>query len=277
MIDDSWREWVKHNLEQKSDKRELFTILLNYGYDFNLIKDLIEYEPTDKRILARLEYQERMLVKEITPLVVQPFKRLADNFKAIRLDTSLADIYEVHEFLDAQECQDVIKVMEVNLKASTVTDPNADKSVRTSSTSHLLCMDPVIEKIERKIHNFMDIGLAYGEELQGQRYEIGQEFKQHTDYFDGNATYNLMHMDRGQRTWTFMVYLDDCEEGGQTKFTRLNFDIKPEAGKALVWNNQRPDGQGNHYTEHWGMPVIKGQKNIITKWMREKPSIRQIV
>ena len=237
----------------------------------------MDYEPTDKRISARLEYQERMLVKEITPLVIQPFKRLADNYKAIRLDTSLADIYEVHEFLDAQECQDVIKVMEMNLKASTVTDPNADKSVRTSSTSHLLCMDPVIEKIERKIHGFMDIGLAYGEELQGQRYEIGQEFKQHTDYFDGNATYNLMHMDRGQRTWTFMVYLDDCEEGGQTKFTRLDFDIKPEAGKALVWNNQRPDGQGNHYTEHWGMPVIKGQKNIITKWMREKPSIRQIV
>ena len=157
MIDDSWRSWVKTNLEQKSDKLELFTILLNYGYDFGLVKELLDYEPTDKRISARLEYQERMLVKEITPLVIQPFKRLADNYKAIRLDTSLADIYEVHEFLDAQECQDVIKVMEMNLKASTVTDPNADKSVRTSSTSHLLCMDPVIEKIERKIHGFMDL------------------------------------------------------------------------------------------------------------------------
>jgi prolyl 4-hydroxylase len=276
MIDDSWRGWVKTNLEQKSDKLELFTILLNHGYDFALVKDLLEYEPTDKRIMARLAYQERMLVKEMTPVIEQPFKRLADNHKVFRLDTSLADIFEIHDFLNAQECQEIIKVMETNLKASTVTDPNADKSVRTSSTSHLLCTDPVIEKIERKIHGFMGIGLEYGEELQGQRYEIGQEFKQHTDYFDSNATYNLMHMDRGQRTWTFMVYLDDCEEGGQTRFTRLNFDIKPEAGKVLVWNNQKPDGQGNHFTEHWGMPVIKGQKNIITKWMREKPAIRQI-
>ena len=122
----------------------------------------------------------------------------------------------------------------------------------------------------------MGIGLEFGEEIQGQRYLVGQEFKTHTDYFDANATYNTVYMDRGQRTWTFMVYLDDCEAGGATRFTRLNVDYRPKTGGALIWNNQQPDGNGNPYTEHCGMPVIKGQKNVITKWFREKSITRSI-
>jgi len=276
ILDDAWKSWAEYNLSKNASKKELFTILLNHGYEFDVIKNLLEYQPTEDYLLERREVQGRMMAKEQTSVYAVPYKRLADNPLAHRVDTSLADIYVVHDFLTKQECDGIINAMETNLKASTVTDPNADKSVRTSSTSHLDCKIPAVEVVERKIHDFIGISLAHGEELQGQRYLVGQEFKSHTDYFDGSATYNLVHLDRGQRTWTFMVYLDDCEEGGHTRFTRLDYEVKPKMGKALIWNNQLPNGQGNHYTEHWGMPVTKGVKNVITKWMREKPAIRQI-
>ena len=275
-MEDAWRDWATHNMSQKCPRHELFTILLNHGYEYDLIQNILEYNPESDIIKKRRDIQGKMLAKEQNQVVYVPYKPLADNPRAARLDTSLADIYEVHNFLDFTECAEVIKEMEKNLQSSTVTDPTADKSVRTSSTSHLVCTIPIIERVERKIHDFMGISLAHGEELQGQRYLVGQEFKSHTDYFDSSATYNLVHMDKGQRTWTFMVYLDEPVKGGCTRFTRLNYDVKPELGKALIWNNQRPDGSGNPYTEHWGMPVEEGTKNVITKWMREKPTIRQI-
>lgn len=276
-IDDSWRSWIKENLHNKAPKHEIFTILLNHGYEYDVIANVLEFEPISERLKQRRDMQGKHLAKETLNIVQYPYKVLADNPNAQRIDTALADIYVIDNFLHETECKGIIDLMEKNLTPSTVTDPNADKSVRTSSTSHLPCTDPLVERIERRIHDALKIPLSHGEELQGQRYLIGQEFKNHTDYFDGNVGYNQTHLDRGQRTWTFMVYLDDCEEGGYTKFTKIpDLQIKPETGKALIWNNQRPDGQGNHFTEHWGMPVTKGTKNVITKWMREKPAIRQI-
>ena len=59
------------------------------------------------------------------------------------------------------------------------------------------------------------------------------------------------------------------EEGGETKFTKLNMQIKPKRGKVVVWNNIDKDLKGNWYSEHWGKPVIRGEKYIITKWFRE--------
>jgi prolyl 4-hydroxylase len=273
---EDWKNWISANLEAKCPKPELFTILLNHGFDYDMVASALEYQPTDQLTFERRDRQSILLAKEDTIVVSAPNKALSDNHNVKRLDTALADVYFYDNFLSAEECATIIKKMEKNLTASTVTDPKADKSTRTSSTSHLDCRDSDIDVLERKIHNFMGIGLEFGEEIQGQRYLIGQEFKTHTDYFDANATYNTIYMDRGQRTWTFMVYLDDCEEGGATRFTRLNVDYKPKTGGALIWNNQQPDGNGNPYTEHSGMPVVKGQKNVITKWFREKSIIRSI-
>jgi prolyl 4-hydroxylase len=277
IIDDSWKAWAQSNMANGAAKHELFTILLNYGYEYDVIVQLLEYQPDTQKIINRKDIQGKYLVKERENVVQMPYKILADNPRAHRIDTALADIYEINNFLSADECKGIIDLMSRNLQPSTVTDPNADRSVRTSSTSHLNCLDPLIEIVERRMHSTMQISLNQGEELQGQRYLVGQEFKSHTDYFDGNVGYNQVHLDRGQRTWTLMVYLNDVEEGGFTKFTKIvDLEIKPEVGKALVWNNQKPNGDGNPYTEHWGMPVIKGEKYIITKWMREKPAIRQI-
>ena len=78
---------------------------------------------------------------------------------------------------------------------------------------------------------------------QGQRYDVGQEFKPHTDYFepDGEdyATYCAIS---GQRSWTFMIYLDDVSAGGGTRFPEINRTFQPERGALLAWNNRLADG-----------------------------------
>eukprot|EP01129_Flabellula_baltica_P011925 TRINITY_DN5308_c0_g1_i2.p1 TRINITY_DN5308_c0_g1~~TRINITY_DN5308_c0_g1_i2.p1 ORF type:complete len:270 (+),score=56.72 TRINITY_DN5308_c0_g1_i2:668-1477(+) len=72
----------------------------------------------------------------------------------------------------------------------------------------------------------------------------------------------------GQRTWTFMIYLNDVEEGGETEFTEIGEVFTPQKGRAVIWNSLLPDGTPNYHSMHKGSPVIKGEKAIITKWFR---------
>ena len=99
-------------------------------------------------------------------------------------------------------------------------------------------------------------------------YNSGESYKFHMDGFNYDDVQNL-HPERGsQRTYTFMIYLSDVEEGGATFFPKLNKRFNPEKGKAVIWNNLNDDGTRNHNTTHTGECVVKGQKYIITKWFR---------
>ena len=109
-----------------------------------------------------------------------------------------------------------------------------------------------------------------GEPLQGQRYAPGQEFKPHTDTFEpGGYDFYVHTADNGQRTWTAMIYLNQPEDGGATRFKTIGKTVQPETGKLLAWNNLLPDGRPNPATLHQGMKVRRGTKYVLTKWFRE--------
>jgi prolyl 4-hydroxylase len=115
----------------------------------------------------------------------------------------------------------------------------------------------------------MGFQAAYSEGIQAQRYEVGQEFKPHHDWFPpGSVLYQRLAGLRGNRTWTFMVYLNEEMEGGATRFTEIGYAARPRTGMALLWNHLYPDGTPNPDTKHCGEPVTAGHKLIITKWFR---------
>jgi prolyl 4-hydroxylase len=114
----------------------------------------------------------------------------------------------------------------------------------------------------------LGIEASYSEPTQGQIYEVGQEFRHHQDAFGKDAYHNHC-LSSGQRTWTFMVYLNNVEEGGETDFSVLQKTITPVKGTAVVWKNSDGTGSENPAALHAGLPIIKGKKVIITKWFRE--------
>ena len=65
-----------------------------------------------------------------------------------------------------------------------------------------------------------------------------------------------------------MIYLNQPEDGGATRFKTIGKTIQPETGKLLAWNNLLPDGRPNPATLHQGMKVRRGTKYILTKWFR---------
>jgi prolyl 4-hydroxylase len=272
---DDWKWWVWNYVKAEKNKENLFVILLNHGFEWEAISKELNFIPSSPKTLERKERQK--IIDNNDPCFVNPlYKTLADNPAVHRFESNFLEMYEIDDFLNEKECQEFVDKIGSSLHKSTVTNPEANKSVRTSSTAYLRAHEWENSRLlNEKVHSIMRWPMLAGEELQGQRYNVGEEFKQHCDFFDKNSPYNVVHLEKGQRTWTFMIYLDDVESGGETKFTKINFEFKPKRGKAIIWNNLLPNGNGNAWSEHWGMPVQSGQKNIITKWFREQNPAKQ--
>lgn len=205
-----------------------------------------------------------------------PGESSAEHLTAIpgmqRVPTPKLELFVLRNFLNEEECSALIERIDRQRRPSTIADKNDDASFRTSETCDLSHRDPIVAALDARLAALSGIDPAHGENLQGQRYEAGQEFKGHTDYFEPTgpdyATYCEVS---GQRTWTFMIYLNDVESGGATRFKVINKTIQPERGKLVAWNNRLPDGNPNPATLHHAMKVRKGLKYVITRWYRERP------
>lgn len=181
-------------------------------------------------------------------------------------------LFTLPGFLAPAHCEELTRLIDTSRRPSTIADPNGDHYFRTSETCDLDPGETAVIELERLLLDLNGINPAHGEPVQGQRYEAGQEFKAHTDYFEPNGVdFEKYCSVAGQRTWTFMVYLNDVEAGGATRFKVIDKTFQPEQGRLVCWNNRRPDGSCNAATLHHAMKVRKGLKYVITKWYREKP------
>jgi prolyl 4-hydroxylase len=198
--------------------------------------------------------------------------RLAAHAGMQRLPTPQVELFQLRHFCPPELAAELIALIEAGRRPSTIADDNGDPYFRTSETCDLAAHLPAVRRIESLLTELSGIDPACGEPLQGQRYAEGQEFKPHTDYFNpGGRDFARFCSLSGNRTWTFMIYLNDVAAGGATRFRVLGKTFQPERGKLLCWNNRLPDGGVNPATLHHGMKVRKGVKYVITKWYREKP------
>jgi len=182
------------------------------------------------------------------------------------------DLFLARDFLDADTCAALIERIDGVRRPSTIADANGDPTYRTSETGDLDSTDPVVRAVEERLAAFSGLDTIFGEPLQGQRYAVGQEFKNHTDYFEPQSPdFPRFCSVAGNRTWTLMVYLNTPEAGGATRFKVVDKIVQPETGKLVAWNNRRADGSLNPATLHHGMKVRAGTKYVITKWYRELP------
>jgi prolyl 4-hydroxylase len=191
--------------------------------------------------------------------------------EAYQINTDKAQFYFVPNFLSPGECEQIIRAINLGLTPSEVT---TDESYwRTSRTCHLPEVAPLLASaLDIYLSDLTGIHQDYAEAIQGQRYDPGEYFKAHHDWFDPeDENYEEYCKVGGQRTWTAMVYLNDVEEGGETDFPHLGITVTPVTGLVLIWNNLNEDGSPNEFTLHESLPVKKGSKYVITKWYREQP------
>ena len=199
-------------------------------------------------------------------------ERLARAPGVQKVPSPRLDLFIARGFVAPDACARIMALIDGGRRPSTIADDAGDPLFRTSETCDLDGADPDVAALDARIADLTGLDPRHGEPMQGQRYEVGQEFKAHTDYFTPTGFDYLTYCaNSGQRTWTVMIYLNQPEAGGATRFKTIGKTIQAEAGKLLAWNNRTRDGGVNPATLHHGMKVRAGTKYIVTKWYRELP------
>lgn len=262
-MNQEWIDWAKHNLQRGCDNHDIYNTLAKQGYTELEIQDAMG---------DAYPQSNQFQVEDYQTLAELPIGVVFPGLEVIKEPYTELQLFRIPKFLSRAYCQRLMELSETRLKPSQVTRYNGDDAFRTSETCDLLnVQDPLVASVDERIARTLGIRLPYSEPIQVQKYAEGQQFKPHTDFFQPHTKeYSKYAGDLGQRTWTFMVYLNDTEEGGGTQFVDIDKTFYPKQGEALVWNNLLPNGMPNKQTKHGGMPVKKGQKYIITKWFRDK-------
>lgn len=105
-------------------------------------------------------------------------------------------------------------------------------------------------------------------------YNPGEQIADHYDFVDPDRTPDYANEIRGngQRIITFLVYLNDDFEGGETQFPRLGLSHRGRAGDALMFVNALADLSPDKRTLHAGRPPIRGEKWIVSQFVRSRPA-----
>lgn len=103
------------------------------------------------------------------------------------------------------------------------------------------------------------------------RYEPGQEYAAHYDFIrPAMIQSSPVKKAEGQRLFTFVTYLNEDFEGGETSFLDLGLTYKGKTGDALIWANVLPSGEPDTGTLHAGLPPTAGRKWILSQWIRDR-------
>lgn len=104
-------------------------------------------------------------------------------------------------------------------------------------------------------------------------YSPGEEIRDHYDFVDPDISddYPAEIARNGQRLITFIVYLNDDYDGGETAFPMLGFEHKGRRGGGIYFVNALPDLSPDRRMVHAGRPTTRGEKWIVTQFIRDRP------
>ncbi|KAL0450199.1 UNVERIFIED_CONTAM: putative prolyl 4-hydroxylase 9 [Sesamum latifolium] len=205
-------------------------------------------------------------------------------------------------FATAEQCQSVIKMAKVHLKPSSLALRKGEtaentQGIRTSSGMFISASEDktgILDQIESKIAKVTMLPKTHGEAFNVLRYEIGQRYHSHYDAFNP-AEYGPQ---KSQRVASFLLYLSDVE-GGETMFpfevsslpfllvpnffylmgktwmpimisANVGLKVRPHRGDGLLFYSLFPNGTIDPTSLHGSCPVIKGEKWVATKWIRDQ-------
>ena len=171
----------------------------------------------------------------------------------------------LHNMISAEDAEAIIESAQPRYHRSSTARAGSDES-RTSRSAMLPNDSPAVASLRQLIAYFAGYPEHNLEPLQAVRYEPGEFYRPHHDYYNACETW----MD-GNRHFTFLVYLNTVEgAGGETRFPRLNLTVPTHAYSALLFNNCLDNGEPDERSQHEGVAPVSGVKYAINGWMRAK-------
>jgi prolyl 4-hydroxylase len=132
--------------------------------------------------------------------------------------------------------------------------------------------DMVMVMLRARISAAMGLPTAVFELTKLLHYSPGERFNRHFDYLDPAVAGHAAEIAaRGQRIATFLLYLNDDYEGGETDFPMAGVRHRGGRGDGFFFANVDPHGAPDRATLHQGLPPASGEKWLLSQWIRNRP------
>ena len=105
-------------------------------------------------------------------------------------------------------------------------------------------------------------------------YAPGEEYRPYYDFCDLTLPGPAKDAaENGQRVMTFLIYLNESYEDGETDFPQLGMRFRGRKGDALFWWSVDETGTPDFRTLHAGLSPRNGEKWLFSQWVRDRPHL----
>ncbi|HEX7914221.1 2OG-Fe(II) oxygenase [Rudaea sp.] len=273
-VPEEWRNWITHNLQRNCDLEMLVADMVRAGFDADAARTAV-FDLADRSIAAA-SIANGTYVHETPRLPSGNVIRLPDRDVRVVLRIERPTVAFLDNVFDTQECDELVRLSAHKLVRSTIVDRASGgaglTAGRTSEGTYFpLNANAFIARLDHRIAALMNMPIENGEGLQILHYRTGDEYAPHYDYFPPEDAGSRTHLAQGgQRVASLIIYLNDVEDGGATVFPKLGLRVGPKKGAAVYFEYCNSLDQVDPQTLHGGLPVLKGEKWIATKWMRQR-------
>lgn len=156
-----------------------------------------------------------------------------------------------------------------------VTRETTISNTRTNSSAvfNLIETDLVILLLQMRMSACTGIPFRHFEAATVLHYDKGEQITGHYDFIDSaSPNYEQQIAQSGQRIITFLIYLNDGYQSGETEFVELGMQYSGSKGEGLYFVNALPDGSPDRRTLHAGRPIEQGEKWIVSQFIRSRPT-----
>ncbi len=181
-------------------------------------------------------------------------------------------------FLPSEMCSWIVARSRPRLSRAMVYDSvNQAATVnetRTNSVAGFSLLDTDLVNVLAQARMAAAAGVPFShlEAAATLHYAAGEEITEHYDFVDpASPDYERQIARDGQRVVTFLIYLNDDYEGGETEFPRLGVRHKGRSGEGLLFSNALPTRAPDLRTVHAGRPPTRGEKWIVSQFIRDRP------
>jgi prolyl 4-hydroxylase len=163
------------------------------------------------------------------------------------------------------------------LKRALIYDPVGGQDIadhmRTNSAAgfDLMRADLVQVVVQARMSAATGVSIHQMEGPTVLHYAIGEQITNHYDFVNPRTpNYRAEIEQRGQRIATFLVYLNDDYEGGETDFPELALRYHGGKRAGLVFANALPNGDPDLRMVHAGLPPKDNEKWLMSQFIRNR-------
>jgi len=183
-------------------------------------------------------------------------------------------------FISERVCDWLIERARGRLERARVYDVRRQTDIVDESRTNSFAVFNAMEAdlVHLMVQTRMSIGcgqpVSHMEASTVLHYAVGQTIGYHYDFVDPADPGQAEDVrTRGHRVATFLIYLNDGYQGGETVFPRIGVRHAGQRGEGLLFVNTLPDGQPDLRTLHSGEPPTQGEKWVFSQFVRDRPEL----